>query len=221
MKKIERILVLCIVVAAFLCAGGCGKRNPAAPAAVIPIKAGARALSHLQEAYNSECNAAARSKLFAAKCTEEGNFRLALLFNSLSRAENVHASFLAALIRGAGAEPLAEINLPSWIGPREALLTAFRAESGNVLSVYVNFVRETTEEETSAAVPEAFSRALEAEKSHALLLGDYLQRSEQWKSSGGMIVVCTVCGFAAEKADPQITSCPVCHAEGAKLEIFQ
>src|ERR1035441_9669706 len=84
------------------------------PAAVVgsaaSVTTSATTLDNLQTAFNGESNANARYLTFAKKADEEGYGEAASLFRAAAKAEEIHASNHAAVIRQMEATPVAHIE---------------------------------------------------------------------------------------------------------------
>ena len=68
-----------------------------------------KTLQNLQAAYNGESNAHARYLAFAEQADREGYPQVAVLFRAAARAEEIHLTNHAAVIRQLGATPKANI----------------------------------------------------------------------------------------------------------------
>jgi rubrerythrin len=73
----------------------------------VPAIAGTTTLENLQAAYNGESNAHSRYLAFAKQASLEGYGEVASLFRAAARAEEIHASNHAAVLRMLGAVPQA------------------------------------------------------------------------------------------------------------------
>ena len=98
------------------------------------------AVTNLLAAYESEVNAHARYKAFAAKAETEGLLGAASLFRAAARAEQIHASNHARVIRHLGGEIEAEIRPFRVKSTLENLKTALGGEQKEIDSVYPEFL---------------------------------------------------------------------------------
>jgi rubrerythrin len=173
-------------------------------------------LDNLQKAFNGESNARARYLAFSAKAELEGYHRIASLFRAAARAEEIHASNHAAVIRKLGAEPVCKIETPVIHTTRENLGIAIQGETYERDIMYPEMIKTAQAEKITAAI-RTFQHALEAEAEHARLYTDALDNLEQMKTKT-VYYICPVCGFTVEK--PAFERCPVCnHPRERFLEI--
>lgn len=86
-------------------------------------------LENMQAAFNGESNAHARYLAFAAQADKEEYGEVASLFRAAARAEEIHASNHAEVIKGMGATPIARIDAPDVKSTRENLEAAIKGES--------------------------------------------------------------------------------------------
>ncbi len=177
--------------------------------------AGMETLSNLQEAFNGETNAAARYLAFAGKADAEGYGPVTSLFRAAARAEQIHAGNHAAVIRGLGAEPAAEICTPVPGGTRENLEAAIRGETYELDVMYPRFIARAEAEGSHAAV-NTFRLAMEVEGGHARLYTEALNSLEALRGPGVAYYVGPVCGFTTPSLDSP--DCPVCATPGEMFE---
>src|ERR1039457_3146055 len=78
----------------------------------VPAIAGTTTLENMQAAYNGESNAHSRYLAFAKQADVEGYGEVAMRFRAAARAEEIHASNHAAIIRSLGAVPQARLEAP-------------------------------------------------------------------------------------------------------------
>lgn len=97
------------------------------------------AVSDLLEAYESELNAHARYKAYAVKAEAEGMCGAASLFRAAARAEQIHASNHARVIRRMGGEIEAEIRPFRVKSTIENLKAALGGEQHEIDSLYARF----------------------------------------------------------------------------------
>lgn len=180
------------------------------------VKTKPATLTNLQAAYNGESNAHVRYLEFALKADAEGFAGVASLFRAAARAEEIHAHNHAAVIRRMGLEPVAKIEKTQVRSTRENLMTAIEGESYERDVMYPEFIKIAEEEKNTAAI-RTFNHALEAEAEHARLYADALAtlNTKQPKTT---YIVCSVCGFTAEKLEG--ARCPVCNNPKEKFEII-
>lgn len=66
------------------------------------MDAGTKTIENMQSAYKGEKTATAKYEAFSKKAEEEGYHNIALLYNAVSAAENIHAINHKAVIEDAG-----------------------------------------------------------------------------------------------------------------------
>ncbi len=179
------------------------------------VKTTPATLTNLQAAFNGESNARARYLDFANKADAEGFAGVASLFRAAARAEEIHAKNHAVVIRKMGAEPAAKIESANIRSTRENLMTAIDGETYERDIMYPEFIKVAQQENNAAAI-RTFNYAFEAETEHARLYADALATLNAKKPKAAYIV-CTVCGYTAEKLDG--ARCPVCNNPKEKFEI--
>jgi rubrerythrin len=182
----------------------------------IPAIAGTTNLQNMQAAYNGESNAHARYLAFAKQADVEGYGQVASLFRAASRAEEIHASNHAVVIRSLGAVPQAQIVAPDVKSTRENLQTAIKGETYERDIMYPAFLKQARAEGNRDAV-RSLNLARMAEVEHAKLYTQALQNLENLKGSTSKVFyVCPVCGFTT----PDITfaSCPSCFTPKERFE---
>jgi rubrerythrin len=89
--------------------------------------------------------------------------------------------------------------------------------------MYPAFLSEATAGNLSAAI-RTFTRALEAEKTHAQLYREAIKlvgagEKESWVGSERDFYVCAVCGYTS--ATPEEEHCPVCNLSWDKFEVIR
>jgi len=135
------------------------------------------AISDLLAAYESEINAHARYKAYAAKAESEGLKGAASLFRAAARAEQIHASNHARVIRHMGGEIEAEIQPFRVKSTLENLKSALGGEQREIDSLYPEFLVHATSQVDTHAM-RSFQWAMESEKTHARLYEDAVATAE-------------------------------------------
>jgi rubrerythrin len=178
-----------------------------APAGAVATTSG-KTLDNLQAAYNGESNAAARYLAFAKKADADGLAPVASLFRAAARAEEIHASNHAKVIRELGGVPKAQVEDPK-VGPtKENLDAAIKGESYERDTMYPDFIKAARSEGQKGAL-ESFNYAKSAEAEHARLYTVALENIDTVTGKPAVTYyVCTVCGFTTTKLD--FTKCPAC-----------
>ena len=181
----------------------------------------AKTLENLLTAFEGESNAAAKYTAFAAKADEDGWNGAASLFRAAARAEQIHASNHAHVIKQLGGEAKCAIHTVEINTTLENLKIALAGENYEIDTMYPGFLKEAVEQKKSSVI-RTFKYALEAEKSHSRLYGEAIAlvesgNKDSWVSKERDFYVCPVCGYTSE--DPkELERCPVCNARFEKAE---
>ena len=170
-------------------------------------------LEALQAAFNGESNANAKYLAFANKADEDGYAGVASLFRAAAKAEEVHLTNHAAVIRKMGAEPKADIKTPEVKNTMENLQAAQKGETYERDEMYPAFIKLAQQEKNSDA-QRTFRFALAAEGGHARLYGEALNNLENDKIAKEFMV-CPVCGYTAVTLTG--SACPVCATPAEKF----
>lgn len=169
------------------------------------------AVSNLLAAYENEISAHARYKAYAIKAESEGLFGAASLFRAAARAEQIHASNHARVIRRLGAEARAEIRPFRVKSTLENLKAALGGEQHEIDALYPELlVHAAAQLETSAM--RSFQWAIESEKTHARLYQEAvtsMEEGHQWTKEQLNFYVCTLCGYTAKAQEAD--NCPACN----------
>jgi rubrerythrin len=131
-------------------------------------------LYNLQVAFYRESNAHHRYVAFAKKAEDEGCGEVASLFRAAARAEEIHASNHAAVIRKMGAEPKATIETPAVASTRENLQVAIVGEMYERDQVYPAFIRQAKASKNSEAI-RTFAYALKTKAEHFRIYSEALK----------------------------------------------
>ena len=181
------------------------------PAAVVGSTASVTTttttLDNLQTAFNGESNANSRYLVFAKKADEEGYGEVASLFRAAAKAEEIHASNHAAVIRQMSATPVAHIEATIVGTTRENLRAAMEGEVYERDIMYPEFIEVAKREKASAAL-RSFTFALKVEAVHAILYSDALANLDKLRGKSHTYYVCPDCGNTL--AELSILQCMVC-----------
>src|SRR5579859_1375695 len=184
----------------------------------LPSRAAAttKTLDNLQAGYNGESNARARYLAFAEKANQEGYGEVASLFRAAAKAEEVHASNHAVVIKKLGGMPTAKIETPVVKSTNENLEAAIKGESYERDTMYPEFLKEARAEGNRDAV-QTFNFAKTAEAEHAKLYSEALNNLPKLKGTKAKdYYVCTVCGYTTPQMD--FSKCPSCFTHKDKYE---
>ncbi|MDE3150200.1 MAG: rubrerythrin family protein [Acidobacteriota bacterium] len=181
-------------------------------------------VQNLLAAFEGESNAHAKYIAFAAKAGADGLHGAASLFRAAARAEQIHASNHARVIRQLGGEVTCEIHAVEVKTTLENLKAAREGELYEVESMYPAFLEEATAHNSAAAI-RTFTGALEAEKAHARLYGEAIALLEggklnSWIGAPREFYVCPICGYTSETQDEH-ERCPVCNCPWERFEIIR
>jgi rubrerythrin len=181
-------------------------------------------IKNLLAAFEGESNAHAKYMEFAKKADAEGLHGAASLFRAAGRAEQIHATNHARVIKQLGGEAKCEIHPAEVKSTLENLKTALAGETYEVDVMYPEFLAEATARENKAAI-RTFTGAMEAEKTHARLYGEAIALLEagelnSWIGTARDFYVCPVCGYTSE-TEEEHEHCPVCNCPWERFEIIR
>jgi rubrerythrin len=186
------------------------------PAKLVPSGVASKTLANLQAAYDGESNAHARYLAFAERADAEGYDQVASPFRAAARAEHIHLTNHAAVIRKMGAEPHAIIEMAAVKSTRENLeASANKGEAYERDTMYPGFIKQAQAEGNGAAV-QTFEFARNAEGQHFRLFTEALSNLDNMKALGHTYYVCTVCGYTIE--EPPSGDCVSCSSQPEKYE---
>jgi rubrerythrin len=179
---------------------------------------------NLLAAFEGESNANAKYTAFAAKADEEGLHGAASLFRAAARAEQIHASNHARVIKQLGGEAACQIHAMEVKGTLDNLKAALGGEQYEIDTMYPEFLDEATQHDNKIAM-RTMTYALEAEKTHARLYGEAIAllaggKLDSWIGAARDFYVCPVCGYTSENEEEH-ERCPVCNAPWERFEIVR
>ena len=173
-------------------------------------------LDNLQAGFNGESNAHSRYLAFAEKADQEGYGEVASLFRAAAKAEEVHATNHAAVIKKMGGTPEAKIETPVVKSTKENLEAAIKGESYERDTMYPEFIKQARGDGNRDAV-QTLNYAETAEGEHAKLYSDALNNLPKLKGSKAKnYYVCIVCGYTTPQLD--FSKCPSCFSHKDKYE---
>ena len=181
-------------------------------------------IANLLAAYEGESNAHSKYVLFAAKADAEGWHGAASLFRAAARAEQIHATNHARVIKQLGGEAKCQIHPVQVESTLDNLKTALAGERYEIETMYPGFIAEA-EGADIAIAKRTFTWAMEAEKTHARLYSEAVDlvtkgRNDCWVGSPCAFYVCAACGYTSETAAGQ-AKCPVCNLAWDKFEVIR
>lgn len=182
------------------------------------------AVANLLAAYEGESNANSKYILFAVKADAEGWHGAASLFRAAARAEQIHATNHARVLRQLGTEARCEIHPAEVKSTLENLRAALTGEQYEIDTMYPGFIAEASESDVPIAT-RSFTWAMEAEKTHARLYAEAIELVEKevldsWAASSYDFYVCAACGYTTMTAQEQ-GRCPVCNLAIEKFEVIR
>lgn len=188
------------------------------------VAAHTETIKNLLDAFEGESNAHAKYTAFAIKADTDGYHGAASLFRAAARAEQIHATNHARVIKQLGGEAKCEIHPIEVNTTLENLKAALAGESYEVVAMYPEFLKEAEAHNNTAAV-RTFTWALEAEKTHARLYSEAIDLVESGKKDAWVITareffVCAVCGYTSETPEEH-ERCPVCNLAWEKFETIR
>jgi rubrerythrin len=180
------------------------------------------AVKSLLAAYQGETTAHAIYKAFAVKADADGLPGAASLFRAIARAEQIHASNHARVIRQMGGEAIAKVSDVHVKATLVNLKTALLGEQHEIDVLYPAFLKESTSYFDAAAV-RTLNWALQAEKTHARLYTMAIAQLEEnqaltWTGAAKSFYICPVCGYTASTREAE--NCPVCNYIWERFEIL-
>ena len=176
-------------------------------------------IENMQSAYKGEKTATAKYQAFSAKAEAEGYHLIALLYNAVSAAENIHARNHRAVIEDAGVavpEITPEYSVKT---TKENLEEDVNGEAYEAKTMYPDFLKtaETANNQTAFL---SLSYAMKTEQKHKYFfeqaLGDL--NSNTLNSLPSKYAVCPVCGNTYTNAPKH---CDFSLTDRAQFIIFQ
>lgn len=181
---------------------------------VVVSGEGATTLGDLQIAYNIERNAQKRYEVFAHQADLEGYHGVASLFRTAMRGEEIHAALHAGAIKELCGKPTASVDPVVIKSTRANLASAIAEETFERDQMYRTFSHQARDEGCDAAVS-AYSRAREAETTHAALFRQALDNLNFMRTAQAFYV-CPGCGSVM--AEPEGDECQGCGSPTMGLE---
>jgi rubrerythrin len=179
-------------------------------------------IENLLAAYEGESNAHAKYTAFAVKADADGWHGAASLFRAAGRAEQIHATNHARVIKQLGGEAKCEIHPVEVKSTLENLRAALAGEQYEVNTMYPDFIKAAGK---NAAALRTFTWAMEAEKTHARLYAEVIAlvgagMKDSWAATARDFYVCAVCGYTSE-TEEEHERCPVCNLSWDKFEVIR
>lgn len=169
-------------------------------------------IRNLETALEEESKNSAAYKAFAVAAADEGLHGLASLFRATARAEQIHASNHARVLRHMGGSTSVEIPQPRIESAIDNLRAALVDQRFEIDYLYPTFLNNAVSLFDSSAI-RSFHWALEADKSHARLHSELIMRLNEgttaWVLAAHDFHVCGLCGYMAENQTDE--NCPACN----------
>lgn len=176
-------------------------------------------IRHLETAFEEETKVSSSYRAYAARADEEGYHGIASLFRAVARAEQIHATNHARVLRHLSGPAGVQVPLPRVESSLENLRSALVDQRFEVDYLYPTFLTAAVPLVDSTAI-RTFHWALEADKSHVRLFWQLIPRVGEdrsgWAYMPHSFYVCALCGYAAQ--DPESDNCPSCNFVWERFE---
>lgn len=163
-------------------------------------------LVNLQVAHSNELNTRARYEAYAERALGDGHTQVAATFRAIAAAETVHASAMARVIRGLGAEPSHVPVKPRVDDTAANLRRAIADEVYDREQMYAEFL-EAANSAGMAEVVRTLTCVSGAEEGHAALLAEAARDLENGIERTVKYRVCTGCGATQELQSVRACTC--------------
>lgn len=220
MKKLFLLNSLLIAIVATLLINSCyNKKTEAKPTTKQHMDASNQTIENMQAAYKGEKTATAKYEAFSKKAEEEGYHNIALLYNAVSAAENIHASNHKVVIEDAGST--VPIIIPEFTvkSTKENLSDDINGEAYEAKTMYPDFLKTAELADNQLAIL-SLTYAMKTELKHKRFfeqaLGD--MNSNTIKSLPSTYCVCPACGNTYTTAPKH---CDFSLTDGDKFIIFK
>jgi len=196
MKKLFLICPVLIATIGCLVMTSCeNKKTEVKTTTKVHIDAGTKTIENMQSAYKGEKTATAKYEAFSKKAEEEGYHYIALLYNAVSAAENIHAINHKAVIEDAGGT--VPIITPEFKvkTTKENLSDDINDEALEAKKMYPDFLKTAETADNQIAIL-SLTYAMKTELKHKFFfeqaLGDI--NSNTLNSLPSKYFVCPACG---------------------------
>mgnify|MGYP003833188209 CR=1 FL=1 len=183
------------------------------------MNAETKTIENMQSAYKGEKTANAKYEAFSKKAEEEGYHHIALLYNAVSAAENIHATNHKSVIEDAGSS--VPVITPEYKvkTTKENLNDDINGEAYEAKTMYPDFLKTAETAENQIAII-SLTYAMKTEAKHKTFfeqaLGDI--NSNTLNSLPSKYFVCPTCGDTYTKAPKH---CDFCLTGQEKFIVFQ
>jgi rubrerythrin len=184
------------------------------------MDAGTKTIENMQSAYKGEKTAIAKYDTFSKMAEEEGYHNIALLYNAVSAAENIHAINHKAVIEDAGATVPIVIPKYNVKTTKENLHDDIEGEALEAKTLYPAFLK-TAETAVNQTAFLSLTYAMKTELKHKFFfeqaLGDI--NSNTLNSLPSKYFVCPACGNTYATTPPR--HCDFSLTDREKFIVFQ
>jgi rubrerythrin len=183
------------------------------------MDAEAETIENMQVAYKGEKTATAKYAAFSKKADEEGYHNVALLYNAVSAAENIHAINHKAVIEDAGATVPVIIPEFKVKTTKENLSDDVNGEAYEANTMYPNFLK-TAEAAGNQIAFLSLTYAMKTEQKHNLFFEQALSdmNANTLNNLPSKYFVCPVCGNTYMEAPKH---CDFSLTDREKFIVFQ
>jgi rubrerythrin len=183
-----------------------------------------KTVENLLAAFEGESNANAKYTAFALKADTESWHGAASLFRAAARAEQIHASNHARVIKQLGGEVTCKIYAVDMKTTLDNFKTALAGEQYEFETMYPAFIAEAETHKNTIAIL-TLDWAMETEKTHARLYTETIDlvnsgNKSSWAGSARTFYVCAACGYTSENPKEH-DRCPVCKLGWDKFEAIR
>lgn len=221
MKKL--FLNYSIIIATISCLGitSCDdKKTEVKTTTKEHMDAGTKTIENMQSAYKGEKTATAKYEAFSKKAEEEGYHNIALLYNAVSAAENIHATNHKAVIEDAGAT--VPVITPEYKvkTTKENLFDDINAEAYEAKTMYPDFLK-TAETADNQIAFLSLTYAMKTELKHNFFFEQASGHinTNTLNSLPSKYFVCPACGNTYANTAPK--HCDFSLTDREKFIIFQ
>jgi rubrerythrin len=211
----------CFIAASCLFLTACENKKTEIKTSTNQMKdASTKTIENMQSAYKGERTATAKYEAFSKKAETEGSHNIALLYNAVSAAENIHSMNHKAVIEDAGGT--VPVITPEYTvkTTKESLSDDINGEAYEAKIMYPDFLK-TAEIAGNQTAYLSLSFAQRTEQKHKFFfeqaLGDI--NSNTLNSLPSKYYVCPVCGNTYATNPPK--HCDFSFTEGSQFIVFQ
>ena len=183
------------------------------------IEAKTKTIENMQLAYKGEKTATAKYEAFSKKADEEGYYKIAILYNAVSAAENIHATNHKAVIVDAGASVPIIIPFYKVKTTKENLSEDINGEAYEAKTMYPDFLKAATIANNQIAFL-SLTYAMKTELKHKVFFEQALEaiNSNTLNNMPSKYFVCPSCGNTYS-IEPR--HCDFSLTEREKFVVFQ